>query len=1384
MDHSKVTGSTLRALPILAVLALLTSLALIPTFFVSDAQTKGGGKGLVERTESHADGIVNYDIRLDKNSIVKRGEMRLRDGFGADKSADLREGIVQGEQRLRSSFPELKIEFARETGVPEVIGPDAKSDKASFDGVKGGDRVQTLRSFLRSNAELLAVPAYQVDELTETADYTNPEGNMSWVILEQKIDGLPVFRGEVVAGFGKDGTLVRVVNGLAAGADPSSISREFGDPDSAVAAAAGFLNHRLRAFETKLNEQDSTKDRVVYGEGDFGTVAEKIYFPLEPGTIVPAWRVLIRQDVASYYVIVDARSGDLLWRKNLTEDQTQAASYRVYANPNAMVNIADSPFPITPGPTSPSFGTQGGAISRTLVTRIGNEAPYEFNSLGWLTDGATSLDGNNVQAGLDRENPNDQAGQRANGIDPNGVPTESSARTYDFPISPATPDPTGTQTGESPLPAGQTANLCLVQGAAPAPSNFQKAATTQLFYITNVFHDETYRLGFTEQHRNFQHNNFGRGGLGNDRVSAQAQDCSGANNANFATPADGNRPSMQMYLWTNPALDIDGSLDADVIIHEITHGLSNRLHSNASGLQIDFSRGMGEGWSDFYAHAMLSETSDPINGIYSTGAYDTYQLRGTVNTFGNSYYGIRRFPKAVMAFTGGPNDRPHNPLTFQDIDSTKINISNGAYSQAFNSTFSDGVHAIGEVWSSALWEVRARLVQRLGWEVGNRRALQLVTDGMKLSPSNPNFITGRDAILAAARAGSDPADAGDVWAGFAVRGVGFSASIQNVGGTSVTGSGLGTIRVTEAFDMPNLALLPDMTVSDSPGGDGDNIPEPGETVRLTIPLTNNSGDVANNVVLQVVGSPTSVSYGAIANNATASRTLDYTIPSNLPCGAVVDLTINVTSSLGPVSFARKIFTGAPDVTATENFDGVTTPALPAGWTVVNEVNGGTNPFVTSTASTDTAPNAAFAPNPPGVASGQNGSTSLTSPTYAIQSASSTVSFRHRYNTEAGWDGGVLEISVAGGAFQDIIAAGGTFQQNGYNSFLMDNDNPIDLRNAWTGNSNGFVTTIAQLPPSAAGSNVQLRWRFGMDNNSGVEGWFVDTIQVGGQSQCSFVTGPKKRADFDNDGKTDFSVFRPSDGIWYVLTSEGSGFFGYQWGNAADKLVPGDYDNDGATDIAVFRPGVGGNESNFYVLNSGDFTFTGRGWGAGTDIPVVRDYDGDRRADFAVYRPSTGMWYVLEADGGTQGYQFGAPSDIPIAGDFDGDGIGDFSVFRDGVWFGRRSSDGGFFGIQWGNAADMPVPADYDNDGKDDIAIFRPSDGYWWVIRSGDSGVTGVQWGGQPQDIPVPGDYDGDGAYDMAVYRAGIWWVNYSNGVQASTAFGAPTDMPVPKAYIP
>ncbi len=132
------------------------------------------------------------------------------------------------------------------------------------------------------------------------------------------------------------------------------------------------------------------------------------------------------------------------------------------------------------------------------------------------------------------------------------------------------------------------------------------------------------------------------------------------------------------------------------------------------------------------------------------------------------------------------------------------------------------------------------------------------------------------------------------------------------------------------------------------------------------------------------------------------------------------------------------------------------------------------------------------------------------------------------------------------------------------------------------------------------------------------------------------------ADFDGDGRTDLSVFRPSDGTWYVMESGTNTFRAHQFGVNGDKIVSGDYDGDGRTDFAVFRPSTG----VWWISKSSDNSVSTTNWGLATDKPVPGDYDGDGRTDIAVYRDGT--WYIVQSSNGSITYQqFGLSGDIPI-----------------------------------------------------------------------------------------------------------------------------------------
>ena len=267
--------------------------------------------------------------------------------------------------------------------------------------------------------------------------------------------------------------------------------------------------------------------------------------------------------------------------------------------------------------------------------------------------------------------------------------------------------------------------------------------------------------------------------------------------------------------------------------------------------------------------------------------------------------------------------------------------------------------------------------------------------------------------------------------------------------------------------------------------------DPGETVTVNLTVNNTGTANTTNLVATLLGTDDVTSpsdpqaYGIVsAGGAPVSESFSFTAGGT--CGGAITAILALqdgVANLGTISYIIPL--GISTNVFTQNFDSVAAPALPAGWTT--SATGAQSNWVTSTTLADTAPNSAFSPDPSIV-----GINELDTPSVAINSSVASLTFRQNYslavsttNNTIGYDGGVLEIAIGGGSYTDIVAAGGSFVSDGYNTTLSgDFGNPLAGRQAWSGSSGVFTTTVVNLPAAAAGQNIQLRWRCAAGNTPG------------------------------------------------------------------------------------------------------------------------------------------------------------------------------------------------------------------------------------------------------------------------------------------------------------
>jgi hypothetical protein len=324
---------------------------------------------------------------------------------------------------------------------------------------------------------------------------------------------------------------------------------------------------------------------------------------------------------------------------------------------------------------------------------------------------------------------------------------------------------------------------------------------------------------------------------------------------------------------------------------------------------------------------------------------------------------------------------------------------------------------------------------------------------------------------------------------------------------------------------------------------------------------------------------------------------------------------------------------------------------------------------------------------------------------------------------------------------------------------------------------GNNTAIAALELVVGGNPAGNSGLYQVDLTTGTAA-FVAPINSASPI-ISITAGPAPLSavlDFDGDGISCYTVFRPSNSTWYIRGSANGAVKVVQFGSSAtDILTPGDFDGDGKTDIAVWRT----TNATYYTLRSSDNVFTAFQYGLPNDEPVERDYDGDGRTDYAVVRQNSGQlfWYYNSTlTGNTVAQQFGLADDIVTPGDYDGDGRYDLAVRRgtgnEPATFYVQQSTAGFAAVQWGLAGDVVAPGDYDGDGKTDYTAIRQGSPYiWFILNSSNNSITAVQWGDKPMFI-AQGDYSGDGKTDVTVWDP-ITGFFFSHPIPGTTPFSFP-----------
>ena len=1019
--------------------------------------------------------------------------------------------------------------------------------------------------YLTESRESLKLTESDISDYEIANTVVSRHNKVTHVYLQQRHDGIPVRNAILNLNILESGEVFSVGNrfvaNLAAQVNTSTPQLSM---ETAVKKLMSFAN--INSSAPLYIDRQVDDNHVIYNPAGLALEPIEVKLAYQPvrGAVRLAWNVTFYELSGQHWwdARIDALTGEVLDAFDQVlhcEFGPHTSGHEHHQHAEGVACNAFNPQFLPAPPPSPEDGSQYRVFPITVESpnhgdRIlkTNPADSAASPFGWHDeDGVpgpeyTITRGNNVHAYHDIFDLNASIGDEPDGGD---------ALDFDFPLDLSQNRP---YTQIDPL-------------------------VTNLFYWNNIMHDVWYYYGFDEASGNFQATNYTGVGDAGDYVRAEALDGSGTNNANFATPPDGSRPRMQMYLWGGslPPLNTDARLtvtdtsgnatdytfvqagfggalpDAGmplngemVLVEDGAEPTSDACEDLVNGAALEGKIAVIDRGNCEFGFKILSAENegaigaiicnnvggDPI--VMGAGAVgDQVTIPAVMITQGDCAILKQLLPGATVTLSApelqipnpGPSglssDLDNGVIVHEYTHGISIRLTGGAansgclgnfeqagegwsdwYALAMTTTSDntaeqvrgigtyaagqptngDGIrtypytrdmsinphtysningesvpHGVGSVWCVMIWDLYWNLVDEYGFDDdlytgtgGNNMAMQLVTDGLKLQPCGPTFLDARDAILEADMLNYDGANQCLIWETFARRGLGASAIAGGV----------------EAFDIPDACNFT-------------------FRVNKTGVTEANAGDIITYNLEIINGRTVAIEDGIVTDLLPEGTTY---VDGSSSCPASVEDGV-LTFNLGEIASGSTINCSYQvelddDKGTYAVFEDGAEEGLD-NWELEAPVGG--NNWQVTNADAYTGTSAFFAQNV-ATASEQRLSIEIPMPNNGQRRG---ISFWHRFNTEDGWDGGIVEISPNGVFW---LNASGYILENNYNGSLNPSaDHSLSGEQAFTGDSDGWIQTTIDLE-SIAWSNLIVRFRFVSDGEVGGEGWFVDDVRILGE----------------------------------------------------------------------------------------------------------------------------------------------------------------------------------------------------------------------------------------------------------------------------------------------